>query len=68
MYENDALAFHMATMMGSNQDSPIIDDGLYDFGNNYAGVSIEGRASLTLIAMGVLGLMVFYVVTRSSQF
>lgn len=67
MYENDALAFHMSTMMG-NQDTPIIDDGLYELGSNYATVSVEGRASLTLLAFGVIGLMAFYVITRSSQF
>lgn len=67
--EDSALAYHLNTSLGAETPGEqIFDNGLYENGANYANVSVEGRVSLSLIAIAILGVMAFYVTTRSSQF
>lgn len=67
--DDSALAYHLNTSLGAETPGDqIFDNGLYEQGAGYAAATVEGRVSLSLIAIAIIGVMAFYVTTRSSQF
>lgn len=65
--QSDVLDFHT----GVNMNEQIIDNSDYYNGAGYAAINSgagTGRASLSMLSVAIIGVMFFYIATRSRQY